>query len=427
MAEPYIDTYYRDTLHTDKKRPVLKEDKRVGVCVIGGGLAGLSTALGLAERGLSIVLLEANRIGWGASGRNGGFAAKGYAKGHRDLVYSVGLEHARELNNVALAGRDLIKKRIAQYAIDCGPVIDGVMGVSWNDDTKAVQDYVEFMNRDFGVPLLYWPKEKIRHLCRTERYFDGFFSPDDFQFHPLNYVHGLADAIETNGGQIHEDTRAINITGDEGHYVVETPEGKVLCDQVVLCCSIYVGNLDKRLKYASFPVHTYVMVTRPIPEKILDDAINTRYAIFDNRFAQDYYRRLPDGRILWGGRVSLKDRPKNLAEIMLRDLTAVYPQLRKHAVPDYAWSGDMCYAPHKMPQLGELKPGYWYCTGFGGHGLVPTSACGDAVARAIATGDETYRLFEPFSRLNFAGGPLSPYIAQSVYYLWRLRDLFLKK
>jgi gamma-glutamylputrescine oxidase len=427
MAAPYIDTYYRDTLHTDIKRPSLKEAKHTNVCVIGGGFAGLSTALGLAERGRNVVVLEANRIGWGASGRNGGFATKGFAKSHKDLAYSVGVAHARALNDVALAGRALIKQRIAQYNIDCGPIIDGVMGVSWNDDPKATQDYVDFMGRDMGVPLIYWPKEKIRHFCKTDQYFDGYFSPDDFQFHPLNYVHGLADAIESHSGVIHEDTQAISISGDEGQYIVETPQGSVYTDQVVLCCSIHVGNLDKRLKYASFPVHTYVMVTRPIPEEILDKAINTRYAIYDNRFAQDYYRRLPDNRILWGGRVSLKDQPKGLGEIMIRDLLKIYPQLAKHAKADYAWSGDMCYAPHKMPQLGEIKPGYWYCTGFGGHGVVPTAGCGDVVARAIADRDETYRLFEPFSKLNFAGGPLSPYIAQSIYYLWRVRDLFMKK
>lgn len=427
MAAPYIDTYYRDTLHTNNQRALLKETKRVDVCVVGGGLAGLSTALGLVERQKSVALLEANRIGWGASGRNGGFVAKGYAKGYPALVDKVGLSHTKDLHKVAVMGRSLIKKRIDQYNIECGPVVDGVMGVSWNDNPGAVEKYVEFMNRDLGVSLMYWPQEKVRSLCKTERYHDGFFSPEDYQFHPLNYVHGLAEAIEKNGGVIHENTPAINITGDEGHYVVETPEGRIECDQVVLCCSIYVNGLDKKLKYSSFPVHTYVMVTRPIPEDVLNESLNTRYAVFDNRFAQDYYRRLHDGRILWGGRVSLSAPPKNLAEVMLDDLLKVYPQLKKYAHADYAWSGDMCYAPHKMPQLGQIKPGYWYCTSFGGHGLVPTSGCGDLMARAIAEGDETYRLFEPFSKLWFAGGPISPYIAQSVYYFWRLRDMLLKR
>lgn len=427
MAASYPDTYYRDTLHADRLRPSLQGTARADVCVIGGGLAGLNVALGLAERGKSVILLESKRIGFAASGRNGGFVAKGFARGYRDLVSKVGLDHARALHNVAQNGRHLIKKRISVYGIDCGPVIDGVMGVSWTDDAKAVQSHVDFMNRDFNVPLMYWPRDKVRHLCKTEQYFDGFFSPEDFQFHPLNFVHGLALAIEKNGGVVHENTRALNITGDEGNYTVTAEGGTVTADQIVLCCAIDIDGLDKRLKYASFPVHTFVMVTRPIPEDKLDAAINTRYAVFDTRFAQDYYRRLPDNRILWGGRVALSGNEKNLGEIMLRDLLKIYPQLGKVAQPDYAWSGSLCYAPHKMPQLGQIKPGYWYCTGFGGHGLAPTSGCGDAVAAAIAQGDETWKLFEPFSKLWFAGGPLSPYIAQSVYYLWRLRDLMMRK
>ncbi len=427
MATSYPDTYYRDTLHTDRRRPALTDTVRADVCVIGAGLAGLNVALGLVERGLSVVLLESKRIGYAASGRNGGFVAKGFARGYRDLVRRVGLDHARALHGVANNGKALIKRRISVYGIDCGPVIDGVMGVSWNDDPKSIESYVEFMNRDFNVPLMYWPREKIRTLCKTEQYYDGFFSPDDFQFHPLNYAHGLAEAIEKHDGKIYEETRALKITGQEGNYTVTVPQGAVHAGQVVLCCSIDIDGLDRRLKYASFPVQTYVMVTRPIPDDRLDASLNTRYAVFDSRFAQDYYRRLPDGRILWGGRVALRGTPQNLGDVLLRDLLKIYPQLQKVAKPDYAWGGTLCYAPHKMPQVGQLMPGYWYCTGFGGHGLAPTSGCGDAVAAAIAQGDETWKLFGPFSKLWFAGGPLSPYIAQSVYYLWRLRDLMMRK
>ena len=426
MSESYIETYYRDTLNQNQPRADLTHDIDTDICVIGGGLAGLSTALGLVEKDKKTVLVEANRIGWGASGRNGGFVAKGYAAGYRPLVKKVGLEHTKALHKLATHGRALIKKRIDEYQIDCGPVRHGVLGVSWNNHPESVRDYIEFMRNDLNAPLEFWPTEKIRELCKTERYFDGFYSPEDYQFHPLNYVHGLANAIEGHGGQIFEQTKALKIEErpDSG-YIVNTPKGNVTCNQVVLCCSIYVDDLNKKLKYAAFPVYTYVMVTKPIPEERLNGALNTDFAIFDNRYAQDYYRRLPDNRILWGGRVSVKGVPKNLAQIMVRDLLKVYPQLEGVVEPDYAWGGELCYAPHKMPQIGQLKPGYWYNTCFGGHGLVPTSVGGDVVSSAIAEGDERYKLFEPFSKLWFAGGPLSPYIAQSVYYLWRARDILI--
>lgn len=425
MSEPYIKTYYRDTLNDAVARPPLTTNIETEVCVIGAGLAGLSTALGLVEKGKKVTLIEANRIGWGASGRNGGFVAKGYSSGYRPLVKKLGLPHVRELHKLATTGRSLIKKRIQDYNIQCEPVRQGVLGVSWNNKPEAVHDYIEFMRKDLDAPLEFWPTEKVRDFCKTKRYYAGFFSPEDYQFHPLNYARGLAAGIEKLGGKIYTGTKAQKIKEVGNGYEVYTPQGKIKCDQVVLCCSIYVDDLNKKLKYASFPVYTFVMVTKPISPERLDEALNTSYAIFDNRYAQDYYRRLPDNRILWGGRVSLKAAPENLAAIMVKDLLKVYPQLEGVVEADYAWGGELCYAPHKMPQIGQLKPGYWFNTCFGGHGLVPTSVGGDVVSSAIAEGDERYKLFEPFSKLNFAGGPLSPYVAQSVYYLWRARDLLI--
>jgi gamma-glutamylputrescine oxidase len=425
MSENYIKTYYRDTLHPHKNRPPLDEAVDTQVCVIGGGLAGLSTALGLAEKGKKSILIEANRIGWGASGRNGGFVAKGYAQGYPQLVKKVGLTHTKSLHKLATHGRNLIRQRIEKYNIDCGSLIHGVLGVSWTGQPHKMKDYIRFMREDLGAPLEYRNVKQVRDLCRTEQYYDGFYSPEDFQFHPLNYVHGVATAYEGLGGRIYEGTKALKIEETPAGYTVQTQNGTIKCEQVVVCCSIYIDALNRQLQYAIFPVYTYVMVTKAIPEEVLNQAINTRYAIFDDRYAQDYYRRLPDGRILWGGRVSVKGVPENLAEIMKRDLLKVYPQLEGYIEPDYAWGGTLAYAPHKMPQIGELRPGYWYNTGFGGHGLVPTAVGGDVVSSAIAEGDERYKLFEPFSKLWFAGGALSPYIAQSVYYLWRGQD-FLK-
>jgi gamma-glutamylputrescine oxidase len=426
MSEPYIETYYRDTLNTNEKRIPLESDVDTDICVIGGGLAGLSTAIGLTEKNKQVTLIEANRIGWGASGRNGGFVAKGYACGYKQLVKQVGLDHTKQLHKLATIGRQSIKDRVKKYDINCGPMKHGVLGVSWNNHPQVVQDYIEWMGKELNAPLEYWSQDQVREVCKTKQYFDGFYSPEDYQFHPLNYVHGLAENIEDQGGKVYEGTKALNIEDrPNGGYIVHTQNGKIKCNQVVLCCSIYVDDLNKKLKYAAFPVYTYVMVTKSIPEERLNAALDTEYAIFDNRYAQDYYRRLPDNRILWGGRVSVTGIPKNLAQIMKRDLLKVYPQLEGVVEPEYAWGGSLCYAPHKMPQIGQLKPGYWYNTCFGGHGLVPTAVGGDVVSSAIADGDERYKLFEPFSKLWFAGGPLSPYIAQSVYYMWRARDLLI--
>jgi len=424
MAQDYIDTYYRSTLNQDKRRPALKQTIDTDICIVGGGLAGLSTGLSLSEKGRKSVILESNRVGWGASGRNGGFVAKGYAQSYQKLVKKVGLDHTKQLHKLATSARSLIRSRISKYNIDCGPIRSGVLGVSWYDDQQEIRDFIHFMQEDLGAPLEYWSKEKIRDLCRTNQYYDGFFSPEDFQFHPLNYVHGIADAYEKQGGRIYEGSKAVKIEEKkDGGFIVHSETGTVSCNQVVLCCSIYIDELNKKLKYASFPVYTFVMVTKPLSDQQLESSINTLYPIIDNRYAQDYYRRLPENRILWGGRVSVKGVPENLAEIMTNDLLKVYPQLEGAIEADFSWGGELCYTPHKMPQIGQIKLGYWYNTGFGGHGLVPTATGGDVVASAIAEGDERYKLFKPFSKLWFAGGPLTPYVAQSVYYLWRAGDM----
>jgi gamma-glutamylputrescine oxidase len=181
-------------------------------------------------------------------------------------------------------------------------------------------------------------------------------------------------------------------------------------------------GLDRRLENAAFPVQTYITVMKPVDPEVLKSAIDIPYAISDTRFCSDYYRILPGNRLLWGGGVSLWAHPDEIAKGMLRDLFNLYPQLKGHVEPDVAWSGKLCYAPHKMPQIGQIEPGYWYNTGFGGHGLCSTTVGGEIVAAAIARGDTLYKEFAPFG-LSYAGGKLGRYAAQMVYWWWRARDI----
>jgi gamma-glutamylputrescine oxidase len=417
----YIDTYYAHTLGDAGPRPALEGETEVEVCVIGGGLAGLNTALGLAERGKTVAVLEAKRIGWGGSGRNAGFVAKGYAADEMYLLKKLGRDKAKALVSLTQAARRLIRKRISDYAIDCGPVIDGVLTASWRDNDAELKDYVAQSNEIFETGFEFWPREKVRAQCKTDKYYGAVFSPQDYQFHPLRYLHGVAAALAKRGGKIFENSPVTAITRDGQGWTARSEKGRVRCKHVVLCCSIYLDKLDRKLANASFPVQTYIMVTKPVDEQRLQDSINTRHAVSDMRFCSDYYRRLEGNRVLWGGRVALWARPADISGMMLQDMFRVYPQLRGHVEPEYQWSGLLCYAPHKMPQIGQVEPGYWYATGFGGHGLSPTTAAGEALAAAIAEGDTGYQAFAPFG-IGYAGGKLGRYVAQMVYLWWRLRD-----
>jgi gamma-glutamylputrescine oxidase len=420
-AVGYIDTYYANSLAGDKIYPELGEVIYTDVCVVGGGLAGLNTALGLLERGKSVALVEAKRIGWGGSGRNAGFVAKGYAADEASLLKKLGLAKAKRLITMTQNARKLIRRRIEDLHIDCGPLIEGVLTVSWKDNPQDVKSYIAETNANFDTGFEFWPRDKVREHCKTDKYFDGVFSPQDYQFHPLRYVHGIARVIAQKGGRLFENSPALSVTKDGGGWTVKTAKGTIKAQHVVLCCSIYLEALDRKLANASFPVQTYIMVTKPVDDELLKNSINTRHAVSDTRFCSDYYRRLDGNRILWGGRVALWANPSDISGMMMQDMTKVYPQLKGHVQPEFQWSGLLCYAPHKMPQLGQIEPGYWYNTGFGGHGLSPTTVGGELIAAAIAEDDDAYKAFEPFG-IGYAGGKMGRYVAQLVYLWWRARD-----
>ena len=253
----------------------------------------------------------------------------------------------------------------------------------------------------------------------SERYFDGLFNAHGFQFHPLNYCLGVAAAAEAKGACVFESSAVTGLDLDAAVKTVRTAAGSVRAAAVVIACGGYIAGLHRRLARAVVPVATYVVATEPLGER-LESAIRVPYAIHDTRFALDYYRRLADTRILWGGRIGLGREPRRLAELMLGDLVHVYPQLRGVRV-ETAWSGLMSYAAHKMPQIGEVSPGVWYAMGFGGHGMNTTTMAGEAVAAAIAEGDDRIRLFAPFG-LAPTFGPLGAAAAQVSYWYYRARD-----
>ncbi len=414
----HVDSYYSRTLVGRRDHPPLRGEARTGVCIIGGGLAGLATALGLAERGVEARLLEARRVGWGASGRNGGFVSPGFSLGIEALTKRVGRDHAARLYRLTQEAMALIRARIARFAIACQPV-EGKVIASWFDDRAGMERTAALRRERFGEAVDFWPRQKLRELYRSERYYDGVFLAEAFHLHPLNFALGIAAAAEAAGAVVHEASPVTSVAPAGDGLEVETEGGRLRAEQVVYCCSGYLEGLEPRLARATLPVGTYVMATEPLGER-LETAIRAPYALADTRFATDYYRPLADGRILWGGRIGAFRPPADLARALLGDLVKVYPQLAGVRA-DVAWAGTMGYATHKMPQIGRLRPGVWYNMGYGGHGLCATTMGGELIAAAIADGDERYRLFEPFG-LSYAGGPFAAAIAQAAYWIYQLRD-----
>ncbi|HZH44196.1 MAG TPA: FAD-binding oxidoreductase [Lysobacter sp.] len=414
-------TYYRATAPRRSFGPELAGRVDASVCVVGGGFAGLNTVLGLCERGMrDVVLLEADAIGYGASGRNGGFVFGGFSRGEDALLRELGPERARRAYHGTLDAVERIRERVHRHAIDCDIAEAGVIWANWFRDPEVLRARQRLLAEHYGVEWQWLPRDALRAQVRSERYHDGLFEPQAFHFHPLKYAQGLAAVATGQGARIHEHTPAVALEREGAGWRVRTPRGEVRAQCVVLACGGYLARLRRRIDAGVMPIATYVMVTEPLGAR-MDDILHTRAAVYDTRFAFDYYRPLPDSRLLWGGRISVRDRaPAEVERVLYQDLLTVFPQLAGVRI-EHAWSGLMSYARHQMPQLGEVEPGLWVAQAFGGHGVAPTTFVGELLAAAIAEGDTRWRDLADYGLIS-ALKPAGLLAAQLSYWWLQFRD-----
>lgn len=414
----YPDTYYKRTMVESRERSSLSGLEHCDTVIIGGGLAGLTTALQLAREGQTVVLLEAEKVGFGASGRNGGFVSPGFATGSDDIARMAGKDVARKLFQLSAEGVEFIRETIRDLNIESAVPQPGITSVLRYDDGASLKAYREQLLKDYGYELDYLDTEQVRAVLKSQRYFQGLRNPRAFHMHPLNYLRAVAQEIERLGGRIYEGSAAVSTSLSGAEKTVRTAAGEVRARHVVFTTGGYTGGLERRLQRAFLPIATYVMVSEEAPN-LIASAIATRDAIGDNRRAGDYYRLVDDGkRILWGGRITTRAASTaGLVTELRREMIGTYPQLSELKT-ELAWSGLMSYARHLMPQIGEVEPGVWHCTAFGGHGLNTTAIGGKVVAEAILGQTDRYKLFRPFG-LVWAGGIAGLAVAQLTY--WKLQ------
>jgi len=426
LRSPPVPSYYAASSPENARppRPPLAGECRADVVVIGGGVAGCSTALHLARRGYEVALLEAHRVGYGASGRSGGQLIFGLAAGQKSLVAQVGRENARRLFDMSVEALDLTQSLIRDHGIDCDYRPNHVHVATKPRHLQELREWQCQLHDEYGyrTARLLDRSELAEHV-HSDRYLGGLIDPRSGHLHPLKYTQGLARAAEGAGARIFEQTTALRFA-EGGEVTVHTEGGLVRGRHLVLCANAYVGMLAPRLARRILGVGTYIIATAPMDDARARALLPSDAAVADLNWILDYFRLSADRRLLFGGRVSYSAlQPPHLAESMKRRLVRVFPQAADLEV-DYAWGGYLDITMSRAPDFGRLAPNVFYLQGFSGHGMSLTALAGKLVAEAVSGTAERFDVFARLPHRDFPGGALlrRPSLVLAMLY-YRLKDL----
>ncbi|MBI6567630.1 FAD-binding oxidoreductase [Pseudomonas synxantha] len=427
LSHDHAQSYYRASAHALPERAALGTDLSADVCVIGGGFTGVNTAIELAQRGLSVILLEARRIGWGASGRNGGQLIRGIGHDVSGFAKYVGEEGVRYLERAGIDSVALVGQRIVEHGIDC----DLRWGFCELANTPA--QFAAFRGEQAHLAALgYAPETRLvgaqdmAQVVGSKVYAGGLVDMGSGHLHPLNLVQGEARVAEALGVKIFEHTQVLElIHGDT--VQVRCATGTVRAARLVLACNAHLEDLEPRLSGKVLPAGSYIIATEPLPERVAQQLIPQNLALCDQKVGLDYYRLSADRRLLFGGACHYSGRdPQDIAAYMRPKMLKVFPQLANTAI-EFQWGGKIGITANRFPQVGRLQQylNVFYAQGYSGHGLNVTHWCARLLAEAIhAGGSRGLDIFSQVPHMTFPGGKAlrSPLLALGM--LWyRLREM----
>lgn len=422
----HTDTYYAATSRNlQVQRPALDENLNVDVCIVGAGFFGLYCALELARAGKKVAVLDASRVGWGASGRNGGQMIIGFPCGMPRLKNVMGYERAKEMFDESRRAVRRIRTLMREEQIDCD-LVEGHLEVAVLPRRVAdLTGWIEECQKEwFYDKLQFVGKDELPKYLNSSRYQAGIIDPEGAHIHPLKYVLGLARAVEASGARIYEQTKVEGYDEGPNGVTVRIAGGlRVKCDQIVLGANAYVDRVEPKLSSRMLPVGTFIGVTEVLGESVCRSMIPKNHAVYDNQFILEYFRTTADHRLLFGGKCTyLGGTPTNLPEAMKTNIKRAFPQL-KDAKMEYAWGGHIDITMRRMPDWGRRNDRVFWAQGFCGHGLVPTRVAATLVTEAMMGNAERLDWFSGIVNPPFPGGERLGGLMQAVgmgYY--RVRD-----
>ena len=420
----HVKSYYAATANQDLKYEQLNSNLRTQVCVIGGGFTGLNTAINLSKKGYDVVLIESEKIGWGASGRNGGQLISGFS--FSDHFEKKGTEN--DIQNIWQLGAksaDLVRERVSEFSIDCD-LKEGFIDVATNGKhmDELIDRSEEWKQSGYHHNLELVDENQVKKYVNSDSYVGGLIDSGSGHIHPLNLCLGEAKAASELGVMIYEDTHAVKISGGSPSKVA-TENGIIESDYIVIATNAYIGDLNKKLRRMVMPAASCIIATEPLSSELAEKVIPSDMAVCDQNTILDYYRLSADKRMLFGGRFNYSGKIPSDDKIKIeikKRMVSVFPELSEARV-DYAWSGNVAVSLKKIPQLGRIDNNIFYSQGYSGHGLAPTHMAAKVIADAIDGDDEVLNTLSSVNHIQLPGGKWfsSPATAIGMMY-YQLKD-----
>ena len=397
-------SFYAASANIHTLRPTLKGDLTFDVCVVGAGFSGLSTALHLAEQGHNVAVVEGARIGWGASGRNGGQVVNGLNASLRTINRRYGQDTANFVAGLVMEGGEIIRERVKTYDIQCDYKPTNLFAACTDAHVRELEDRLALW-QGYGLNTQEMvSKNQIRDHVGTDMYAGGMIDHSGGHMHPLNLALGEADAIEKKGGTIFEMSRVVDVDYEAARPVVKTDTGSITCKTVVLCGNAYLGKVVPKLASRVMPVSTQMMATEQLSDDLAKRLLPTDTCVEDIRYILDYYRLSADNRLLFGGGTVYGGAdPRDIEAKLRKNMNKVFPELVNTKI-EHAWSGNFALSFSRVPQMGRLNNNTYFAHGYSGHGVTGSHTFGRILAEAISGDASRYDVFEKVPYIPFPGG-----------------------